>query len=59
MVVEDRLEDLVDGGFGIVAVGLEGLRHLVEQQPAAGALGRHRGDLAVADEGPQPIRRVR
>ena len=45
-------------GFRVPAAGLEGLGHLVEQQAAAGALGRHRGDPAVADERPQLIRRV-
>jgi hypothetical protein len=58
VVVDDRFEDLVDDGFRVVAARLECLGHLVKQQPATGALGRHRGDLAVTDEGPQLIRRV-
>jgi hypothetical protein len=53
VVVEDLLEDLVDGGFRIRAARLEGLGHLVEEQAAAGALGRQRGDPAAADERPQ------
>ena len=58
MVIGELLEGLVDDGFGVPAAGLERLRHLVEQQPATGALGWHRGDLAGTDEGPQLIRRV-
>src|SRR5271169_3053491 len=40
VVVEDRLEDLVDRGFWILAAGLECLSHLVKQQTTAGALSR-------------------
>ena len=58
VVVEDRLQDPVHLGFRIPAAGLEGLRHLVKKQPAAGALGGKRGDLAVTDEGPQLFWRV-
>ena len=58
MVVEDRLENLVDRGFGILSAWLERLGHLVKQQTAAVPLGRHRGDPAVADERPQLLRRV-
>ncbi len=58
VVVEDRLEDLVDRGFWILAAGLECLSHLVKQQTTAGALSRHREDSAVADERPQHLWRV-
>ncbi len=57
MVVEDRLEDFVNRGFGIPAAGFERLGHLVKQQTTAGALGRHGEDPAVADERPQLLRR--
>ena len=53
-----RPEDLVDRGFGIPAAGLERLHHMVKQQAAPGALGRHRGDPAAFDERPQWERRV-
>jgi len=56
--VEDRFQDLVDLGFQVFAAGLERLRHLIKEQPAAGALGGERGDLAVPDEGSQLVRRV-
>jgi histidinol-phosphatase len=58
VVVEDRLEDLVDGRLRVSAARLKRLRHLVKQQQAAGALGRHGRNPAVADERPQFIRRV-
>src|SRR6516225_6646646 len=58
VVVADLLEDVVDRGFRVPAAGLERLGHLVEQQAAAGALGRNRGDPATADERPHLIRRV-
>ena len=45
-------------GLRVLAAGLERLRHLVEQLPAAAPLGGHRGDPAVADEGQQLARRV-
>src|SRR5271165_236551 len=58
MVVEYGLEDLVDDGFWVLAAWLKRLRNLVEQQPSAAALGRNGGDPAIADEGPQLVRRV-
>jgi hypothetical protein len=58
VVVEDRLEDLVDRGFWILAAGLKCLSHLVKQQTTAGALSRHRENSAVADERPQHLWRV-
>jgi hypothetical protein len=58
VVVEDRFQDLVDLGFRVFAAGLERLRHLVKEQPAARALGGKRGDLAVTDKGSQLVRRV-
>src|SRR5690349_17696912 len=57
VVIEDLLEDVVDGRFRVPAAGLERLNHLVEQQTTPGALGRNRGDLAVPDERPQLLRR--
>jgi len=47
MVVVDRLEDLVDGEFGVPVPRLERLRHLVEQQQAGRALGGEDRDPAV------------
>src|SRR6201986_3675098 len=58
VVVEDGAEDLVDGGLGIVAAGLERLRPLVQQQQAAAALGGDRRDPATADKRTQLIRWV-
>ncbi len=58
VVVEDRLEDLVDCGFWILAAGLKCLGHLVKQQTTAGSLSRYREDSAVADERPQHLWRV-
>ncbi len=58
MVVEHRFEDLVDDGFRVLAAWLERLRHLVEQEPAAGAVGRNDRDPAIADEGPHLVGRV-
>ena len=53
-----RLDTLPTLRATLAAAGLEGLRHLIEQQPPAGTLGRHRGDPAVADERLQLDRRV-
>jgi hypothetical protein len=58
VVVEDRLEDLVDDRLRIPATRLERPGHLVKQQPPAGALSRYGGDPAVADESPPLMRRV-
>jgi hypothetical protein len=58
VIVGDLLEHLVDRRLGVLATRLERLDHLVQQQTAPRAVGRHDRDTAVPDEGTELLRRI-